>query len=280
MTIAVCCVTPEGVVLGSDSTSTIHAGTGIRFLNHEQKLFEVGSGSTIGIVTWGLGSFVGMSFRTLIAQFGDTLSEQKPERMRDVASAWAAMVWPHYKKAIGKLNAQKLLEKLREEATPDDERIEIASKLDMMELGFCIGGHCGKDRTPAAMELAFNVMLEAPPEPVELKGVHYWGISDFIIRLLGTDGGYIAGDVLKSGQWTGTKEDLVKIFSNRVLRLQNNIPIREAADLVHTLIYATIKFMKFTFQPPHCGGPIEIAAITTDRPFRWIKHKELGTAIG
>jgi len=38
--------------------------------------------------------------------------------------------------------------------------------------------------------------------------------------------------------------------------------------------------MKSAHLAPVCGGPIEIAVITTDRPFRWVRHKLLGEAIG
>ena len=56
MTIAMCAVMPEGVVLGADSTSSLfHDSTGFHYFNHNQKIFEVGENSTLGIVTWGMG---------------------------------------------------------------------------------------------------------------------------------------------------------------------------------------------------------------------------------
>ncbi len=57
------------------------------------------------------------------------------------------------------------------------------------------------------------------------------------------------------------------------------LPIREAIDWVHASIYATIKTMKFSHMAPVCGGPIEIAVITTDRQFRWVRHKSLDAAV-
>jgi hypothetical protein len=58
------------------------------------------------------------------------------------------------------------------------------------------------------------------------------------------------------------------------------LPIREAIDWVHASIYATIKMMKFSHLPPVCGGPVEIAVITTDKKFRWVRHKRFDAAIG
>jgi hypothetical protein len=47
VTIAICYVSPEGVVLGADSTTTY----GTHHFNNSQKLFEVGEDSSLAIVT-------------------------------------------------------------------------------------------------------------------------------------------------------------------------------------------------------------------------------------
>jgi hypothetical protein len=57
------------------------------------------------------------------------------------------------------------------------------------------------------------------------------------------------------------------------------LPIRDAIDFVHSSIYSTIKALKFSQFPQVCGGPIEIAVITSDRPFRWVRHKRFDAAI-
>ena len=35
----------------------------------------------------------------------------------------------------------------------------------------------------------------------------------------------------------------------------------------------TIKTMKFSHMAPVCGGPVEIAVVTTDRKFRWVRQR-------
>ena len=57
------------------------------------------------------------------------------------------------------------------------------------------------------------------------------------------------------------------------------LPIREAIDFVHACIYSTIKAMKFSNFSQICGGPIEIAVITSDRRFRWVLHKDWDAAV-
>jgi len=55
MTIAAAYLTSEGVVLGTDSTTTVSGGGGAvnQLLNYAQKLFEVGENSRFAICTWG-----------------------------------------------------------------------------------------------------------------------------------------------------------------------------------------------------------------------------------
>ena len=68
MTIAICYVSPEGIVLGADSTSSaVVSPGGFHYFNFNQKLFEVGEDSTVGVLTWGLGGLGEMSHRRMLA---------------------------------------------------------------------------------------------------------------------------------------------------------------------------------------------------------------------
>jgi hypothetical protein len=55
LTIAICSLTPEGVVLGADSTASFMVPEGgFHYLNFNQKLFQIGEDSTLAALTWGL----------------------------------------------------------------------------------------------------------------------------------------------------------------------------------------------------------------------------------
>jgi hypothetical protein len=60
----------------------------------------------------------------------------------------------------------------------------------------------------------------------------------------------------------------------------NHMPLRDAIDFVHFLIYAAIKLHRYKGGPAVVGGPIEIAVVTADRGFRWVLHKPLHESIG
>lgn len=80
MTIAACYLSPEGVILGADSTSTMQQpGMPDHYYNHEQKIFEIGEGSTLGITMWGVGGLGDLSYRTMLAELSDDLASSVPQ---------------------------------------------------------------------------------------------------------------------------------------------------------------------------------------------------------
>ena len=85
--------------------------------------------------------------------------------------------------------------------------------------------------------------------------------------------------ILKSDHWTGSSDDLFALLDQGALGQPYDLPLREALDWIYASIYTTIKAMKFSHLAPVCGGPIEIAVVSSDRPFRWVRHKRLGEAI-
>lgn len=74
---------------------------------------------------------------------------------------------------------------------------------------------------------------------------------------------------------------ILDIVRNSVPRigLDPDMPIRDAIDYVHFLVYSTVKHFKFTHAEPVCGGDVELAIVTRDRGFRRIKTKELSSEL-
>jgi hypothetical protein len=77
----------------------------------------------------------------------------------------------------------------------------------------------------------------------------------------------------------GTTEDLLALLTPGMLGHPRTLPIRDAIDWVHAWVCITVKATKFSHFPPACGGPIDVAVITTDRPFRWVRQKALDAAL-
>lgn len=272
MTIAACYLLPEGVVFGADSTTTIRG----HHFDFGQKIFEIGDGASLGIVTWGLGNINYISYRTLLAEFAADLKANAPPTVLDVAERWSAKFFSVYDSAIG--NAYRTAEAA---ATTPDEKEEVATSLHSLRAGFCIGGVTPPNLRPAAYEIEFAPTDTNTPIPVALpmgKAI-FRGVPSLVSRILyGIDPALLEA-LIASPYWTGGEERLAEVIRPFVLGQPSMLPLRDAIDWIYSCIQSTIKGVKFSPLVPMCGGPVEIAVVTSDRPFRWIRHKSLDAAI-
>jgi len=284
MTIAACYLSREGVVLGADSTSTFEFGAPDQkknhYFNYSQKLFEIGEKSTLGIVVWGLGAAsANVSYRTMTARLADTFATRPVASVLEVANRWIEMLWPEYQASFANQirRAQELIWK--DQTRTPEENAEFG-KLEDFIAGFCIGGYWPDDkRTPYAYEMIFDPRTARPtPTEIPLYRASFWGVPQMMERLTRGIDRNLLMDIFMSNNWKGSAEDLLKILAPYNLQTPN-LPIREAIDFVHASIYSTVKGLKFSRLDQVCGGPIEIAVITADRRFRWVRHKHMDAAI-
>ncbi|MGO9265839.1 MAG: hypothetical protein ACLQBA_13330 [Candidatus Binataceae bacterium] len=284
MTIAVGYVSTEGVVLGADSTAT--ASTPLpHFLNYAQKIFEIGDNNgTLGIVAWGIGGSIGtVSYRTLIARLADKLSANASFTVVEAANQWADLFWQEYSKAFAAqiTRAASLIAKGGTQ-TPQ-ELAEVTNLAQQFTAGFCLGGYSkAQDRTPQAFQILFDPRATKPqPALLPINTPMFWGAPNMAQRLLTGIDPQLLMQLITSGKWTGPElPQLMQMIQAHALRVGSlSLPIRDAIDLVHSSIYSTIKAFKFSQFPQICGGPIEIAVVTSDRNFRWVRHKRFDAAI-
>ena len=283
MTIAACYLSPEGVVLGTDSTSTIVGPDGeSSYLDHAQKLFAVGDpGTTIGLMTWGLGQIGDVSHRTIAAMIGDELTRAGFSNMRAVADFAAELVWVHYADAYSArcTRAKLLRSKHKTGNLSTDERSELRL-LGQLAGGYCIAGRMPGGRACTGFAIDWAPWLDAPAlRDLRLEQPYHWGVPEFALRLIYGWDHRAVDTIMASGKWTGTPEEFLDLLAGSVVVWPRRLPIREAADWIHTLIHTTIRGTKFAQRAHACGGPIEIAAISSDRPFRWVCHKRLDSAL-
>lgn len=282
MTIAACYVSKEGVLLGADSTSTYASLTGdFRFYNNAQKVLEIGeSGSSLGMATWGLGELPNASYRTLAAYLSDELIAKEPANVQEVSERWAHLFWSAYHSQLaGPIYRFQQLDSMPKRSEGEDnERVRLWQQL---VAGFCIAGRVHKDRTPHAFELLFTPRLDQPPAAAQIRrNAHaFWGCPNLINSVLDGISEQVRGAILASPHWTGGQDGLNAVVDQFGLRMNCELPLREAIDWIYSVIFITIKGMKFSRSPMFCGGSIEIAAITADRPFRWVCHKGLDQAL-
>ncbi len=266
MTIAAAYLTSEGVVLGADSTTTITqtAPTGeavVQLFNHAQKVFEIGprGQGRLALCTWGAGAVGGQSHRTVAALLADSL---RPDA------------------TVG--DAKDVL------CTIVKREIQAASGNELV--GYFIGGSDATTRTADCWQVIFQNGKQHSTTQLQPGMAMFNGAPEFFTRVFHghapdlpqyiLQGLKRADPALQRPDFDQVFERVFEEASRQVCAAgYNELPIREAIDFVHTYLHITIKAFKFRFGPPVCGGPIEIGFVTTDRPFRWVCHKEFDTAI-
>jgi hypothetical protein len=274
MTIAGAYLTSEGVVFGADSTTTVSRGDDtVQLLNHAQKVFEIGSSGRFGICTWGSGRVGETSHRTISARLGDWIKSQSDEVTLEAA-------------------AGQLVELAREAAS----EVEYG-----LEFGYFLGGR-DPDRTPGCLEIKLKSVPEARKSggedflvstaPLPIGGASFNGAPDYFTRIFhgfasGFPSALSKALVEEIGGDDASKEKTRKQFGTAFSKVRpqfcskgyDDLPLREAIDFICTYLSVTIKAFKFRSGPPICGGPLEIGFVSTDREFRWIRHKDFGSAI-
>jgi hypothetical protein len=277
MTIAVCCLSLEGAVLGADSALSANPANGFHFLNHNQKLFELGNGGTLGVLTWGLGGLPRSSYRRLLGLLSDEFEKNAPASVSVAAKKWTERFWAEYSTDLkNEIQRCKDLDGKSPRDKAEEDEFQLLRR--GLVVGFCLAGHVKSDRKTEAYEIVFDPLKGKPVPIQQLEFVKFWGAPNPISRLLNGADMSLKDEIVKTGKWSGSDAELNMIFAKQALKVPQ-LPLRDAIDLVHTCIHSTIKAMKFSDLTQICGGPIEIAAITSDRQFRWVKHKALDAAI-
>jgi len=261
MTIAAAYLTSEGVVLGTDSTTTVSTQQGVaQLLDYAQKIFEVGENSRFGICTWGAGKIGDVSHRSLIARLADKSALDKT-KVCDAANTFVQIVAKEY-----------------------------GDGSNTGKVGYLLGGYDADTHVPECYECVFDGSNPVNVVPLKIGEARFFGCPEFFMRVFYGYDNRLPGKIfedLKKQQCLvpGKNVDVAfkTAFANAAAPLAaagfGDLPIREAVDYVHTYLHITIKAFKFRFGPPICGGPIEIAFITSDRKFRWALHKDFTRAI-
>jgi hypothetical protein len=294
MTIAMCYMSPEGVVLGADSTSS-HFSPGFHHYDYNQKLFELGERSTLAMLTWGLGGLGSTSHRTLFSNLSDELTANPPSSVMDAAATWTDQFWVEHQSYSSTPEAIQLLARCKAldaktafvkgtsnpppTARTEAEEREYQTIIGLFFVGFCIAGRAPGNRLLEAVSVLFHP-LRGKPVPIAqpMNSFSFWGAPNMIKRLVWGYDEELEASILSSNKWAGSASELRALLDQQ--RLQHGpLPIREAIDFVHSCIYSTIKGIKFSNREQICGGPIEIGVVTSDRPFRWVMHKDMDAAI-
>ena len=279
MTIAISIKINDGLVLATDSASTLLAilpsstsGNSqpkvFNVYNNADKLFNLQKGLPIGAITWGAGSIGQASISTIMKDlrkiFTDGDEDDHPG-------------WKLDKKAY---TVQGVAEKLKEFVFDGLYATEFTdSSRPKPDLGFIVAGYSA--HAPMADEFVVDIKngICTGPNPVRQQdqiGMTWGGQSEPLNRLVAGVG--MGLPKLLQAAFRLSPEQVAPVIQNIQMSLQVPLvvpamPLQDAIDLADFLVDLTIKFSRFMPGAPTVGGPVEIAAISKHEGFRWIKRK-------
>lgn len=272
MTIAVTLKVNDGVILASDSASTLSAtdpqgNVGVaNVYDNANKCFNLFKGFPIGAVTWGAGSIGVASIETLMKDLRKRFLESQDAhwrvdprnyRVEDVAQLVKEFFYDElYLPTFGGW-------------APENQP----------QLGFFIVGYSSGEGMAEEYRIDIGNQVCNGPTLIrdrDVTGMACSGMPEAICRLLN---GYSPALSLVLEQRLQVEpaeiQPAMQIITESlgVPIIQPPMPIQDAIDLAEFLVDLTIKFTRFLPGAPSVGGPIEIAAITKHEGFKWIRRK-------
>ena len=253
MTIAIALKINDGVVLATDSASTIvgeEIESGVHPVHHTyftaDKLFNLKKGSRIGAMTWGNSSINNESISTLVKDFRKESEEKEYSTVKAIVNDFKSF--------------------LENKITPETS------------LGFLIAGYSKDECHPEMFLININNGNIETPQPINVNdplSISWFGETSFLTRLL------LGFDERLSEIFEDNKldeETIKNIFSDCRKKLQLPLgvpamPIKDAIDLVKFLADISVNSSRFVPGPQVIGGPIDIAVITKHEGFKWIQRK-------
>jgi hypothetical protein len=259
MTIAATYLVSDGVVLGADSSTTVQVFKPertdvVQLLSHSQKVFEVGEKSRMGICTWGAGSLGNISHRTIVAQLADKTTDRTT--LKEASEILVGIVSP------------------------------LIKGREIPFVGYYLGGWNKGNHEPACFHIEITPK-ENKVFPIELGLCSFSGNPIFFSRVFWGFDQTLRDKLREELKKSINVEKFDTVFEEAFIKASaglasigfQDLPIREAVDFIYSYLHITVKAEKFKFGSPSCGGPIEVGFISTDRRFRWVRHKAFSSAI-
>lgn len=268
MTVAIVITIYDGVILASDSATTMShwdpSGevTFHNVYNTAEKVFQLSSSLPVGAVAYGLGNIGAISVGSLFKEARKRLDG----RSRDHQN-WALDAGNYSVKQV----AERIIDLIF------DEHYEPILKQGKPAFGFgCkIAGYSAEDLQPEVWGIDF--LGPKRPIPKQMRGSGQCGVScdgepEAVSRLLfGYSQQTVA--VLKA---VGVAEPVIERFVAMAADafgarlVEPPMPLADAAELAAFLVSLSCQFARFQPGNPTVGGASQIATISAEDGFKWV----------
>jgi hypothetical protein len=297
MTIAISLVVGDGVVIGTDSATSIIL-PGEKYHNiysNAEKSINLVKGLPIGLMTYGIGSLGMLSIASHARVLRQLLSgdadapvvdaswalDPRNYTMEDVANRTRQFFFGTYSQWFGTPPAAG--EDGDEEEAPvqpaegsDPDPVGPAPKYP--PLGLVLAGFSAGSYYPEVWSIEIDDGMCPSPMRLVSEGqapaVNFWAQPEALTRLVYGYSEEVAQRLLDAGLPIETVRSL--LLAETPLA-HAGMPIQDAIDLVRYLADVTAGYLRFKPGAPVVGPPIDIAVITRHQGFRWVSRKHYYT---
>jgi hypothetical protein len=270
VTIAISVKINDGVVLATDSASTVMGPTpqGLGVINvydNANKAFNLLKGCPIGAITWGAGGIGNASVSSLVKDFRNLLKEGPEGYRLDRNNYTIEEVAIRLRRFIYEENYVNAFAALPNNQKPP--------------LGFIVAGYSARAKHADEYGIVVDQGNCGPPYALrksEESGIFWAGMGEPLNRLVL---GFGTGLPQVLQQNLGVPVNQIPAAMQviqQALGAQlavSAMPLKDAIDLAEFLADVAAKFSKFAPGANVVGGPIEIAAISKHEGFKWVKRK-------
>jgi len=273
MTIALSLKVNDGLVLATDSASTLvaqqpgGATAVVQVYNNANKVFNLRKGLPIGAITWGAGAIGRASISTLLKDLRRRLTGEDP----------AHADWYVDPKTY---SVEDVANRVKQFVYDDNYVAAFGTWPAKPTLGFIVAGYS------AGVDIAeeWRIDIDAQGDcgvpsrvrPLDECGLSWNGEPEAISRLvLGYSPALPAVLEKQLGVPPTQLPQAMQIISQRLQTqiVSDSMPIQDAIDLAYFLVDVTEKYSRYTPGAATVGGPIEVAAITKHEGFKWVERK-------
>jgi hypothetical protein len=276
VTIALSVKINDGVVLATDSASTVMGATPggpqalgvVNVYDNANKAFNLLKGQPIGAVTWGAGGIGNASISSLVKDFRNLLKEG-PEGLQT------------YRLDLKQYTIEEVAVKLRRFIYEENYEAAFANLPPEQKppLGFIVAGYSAGAKHADEYGVVIDQGKCGPPNRLrasEESGIFWAGMGESLNRLILGYGAALP-NVLQHNLGVPVNQipsamQVIQGALGAQLAI-SAMPLKDAIDLAEFLADVAIKFSKFSPGANVVGGPIEIAAISKHEGFKWVKRK-------
>ena len=272
MTVAVMVKVHDGIVLASDSATTLPLNDGsAQVYNNADKIFNLHRGLPIAAMTWGLGAVGSASVSTVAKDLRRRLMGDDPE-----FADWALNPATYTVQEV----AERLSALFHEGLVTVNQELQAAGldRLPAQCLGMLVAGFSAQAKQSEAWLIFLDGLTNEPPVPTQAAkpddvGWLAWGYPHALHRLFfGADNELAAGleAVLPQEHHAPVRDVIQRQQKTPVVAA---MPFADAIELARYCVEVVEGFAHFLPGPDIVGGPVEVAGINRHERFKWVSRK-------